>query len=169
VARSLGATEPDSGSPFDEDPEMEATLNLRSGAVLRPVPPESRHHLVIIQPESAVRRVALPVGPLTIGRAPPCALLLEGPEISRAHCRVEVEGNDVSVTDLNSTNGTFIDNKRLSGTEALPHGALLRIGNYVMTCEYQSELSLEDADSTQRKPGFGEVTVLHPRRGGRSA
>jgi len=102
---------------------------------------------------------------LTIGRAPPSALLLEGPEVSRAHCRIDVDGNEVSITDLNSTNGTFIDNKRLSGSAPLSHGALLRIGNYVMTCEYQSEASREDADSTQRRPGFAEITVLRPRRG----
>jgi hypothetical protein len=164
VARKLGAMDEDPESPFAEDPSVEATLNLRSGA-LRPVPPESLHHLVILQPESAVRRVALLPGALTIGRALPAALLLEGPEISRAHCRIDVDGNEVSITDLNSTNGTFIDNKRLSGSAPLSHGALLRIGNYVMTCEYQSEVSREDADSTQRRPGFAEVTMLRPRRG----
>jgi hypothetical protein len=165
VARALGAAEPDTESPFAEDPAIEATLNLRPGSLLRPLPPEVQHHLVILQPESAVRRIALPPGALTIGRAPPCALLLEAPEISRAHCRIDVDGNDVTVTDLKSTNGTFVDNTRLSGSTPLPHGALLRIGNYVMTCEYQSEVRLEAADSTQRRPGFGEVTVLHPRRG----
>ena len=55
-----------------------------------------------------------------------------------------------SVTDLNSTNGTFVDNKRLSGTAPLPHGTLLRIGNYVVTCEYQSVLQAEEADSTRK-------------------
>ena len=119
---------------------VEATLNLRPAEVLRAGGTEPQHHLVILQPESAVRRVALPPGSLTIGRAPPCALLLEGPEVSRAHCRIDVAGDEVSVTDLNSTNGTFVDNKRLTGTAPLPHGALLRIGTYVMTCEYQSDL-----------------------------
>jgi hypothetical protein len=43
---------------------------------------------------------------------------------------------------------------------------LLRIGNYVVTCEYQRELRFEEADSTQRKPGgLAEVTILRPRRG----
>ncbi len=164
VARSLGAMLPDSTPDLADDTMVEATLNLRSAdALLRQAEP--RHHLVILQPESAVRRVALPPGSLTIGRAAPCALLLESPEISRAHCRVDVAGNEVSVTDLNSTNGTFIDNNRLSGTVPLPHGALLRMGNYVLTCEYQSEMDLADADSTQRKNGFGEVTILRPRRG----
>ena len=124
---------------------------------------EPQHHLVILQPESAVRRVALPQGSLTIGRASPSTLLLDAAEVSRAHCRIDVAGDEVSVTDLNSTNGTFVDNKRLSGTAPLPHGTLLRIGNYVMTCEYQSVLQAEEADST-RKASFADVAVLRPRR-----
>src|SRR5262249_4323191 len=144
----------------------EATLNLRSvQAKQRLAGAEPQHHLVILQPESAVRRVALSAGSLTIGRAPPSALLLEGAEGSRAHCRIDVGGDEVSVTDPNSTNGTFVDNARLAGTAPLPHGTLLRVGNYVMTCEYQSVLRADEADSTQRKPSFGGVAVLRSRRG----
>ncbi len=126
---------------------------------------EQQHHLVILQPASAVRRVALPPGSLTVGRAPPSTLLLEAAEVSRAHCRIDVAGDDVSVTDLNSTNGSWPvrRNKRLSGTAPLPHGTLLRIGNYVMTCEYQTVLQAQQADSTQ-KGSFAGVTVLRPRR-----
>lgn len=156
VARSLGADIP-------EDVSADATLNLRSSDMLRELRAEPQHHLAILQPESAVRRIALPEGSLTIGRAPPCGLLLEGPEVSRAHCRIDVAGDEVTVSDLKSTNGTFIDNARISGTVALPHGALLRIGNYVLTCEYQSELR-EEAESTQRRASGAQVTVLRPRR-----
>jgi hypothetical protein len=167
VVRSLAATLPDGGANTSDDASAEATLNLRPGqGAIRQGPAEPQHHLIILQPESAVRRVALPPGALTIGRAPPCALLLEGADVSRAHCRIDVDGDDVTVTDLNSTNGTFVDSKRLSGTAPLPHGTLLRIGTYVMTCEYQSVLRTEEADSTQRKSGgFGGVTILRPRRG----
>jgi hypothetical protein len=165
VARSLAATQPDGGIG-SADLSVEATLNLRSAQALLRQEPEPQHHLVILQPESAVRRIALPAGSLTIGRAPPSALLLEGAEVSRAHCRIDVDGDQVSVTDLNSTNGTLVDNKRLSGTAPLAHGTLLRIGNYVMTCEYQSVLQEQEADSTQRKAsGFGSLAVLRPRRG----
>ena len=157
VARHLAAASP--------EPAPEATLNLRSTQAAQLLASaEPQHHLVILQPESAVSRVALPAGSLTIGRAPPSTLLLDGVEVSRAHCRIDVAGDEVSVTDLNSTNGTFVDNKRLSGTAPLPHGTMLRIGNYVMTCEYQSVLKAEEADSTQ-KGSFGGVTVLRPRRG----
>ena len=130
-----------------DDPSMDATLNLRPAEAMQLLAAEAHHHLVILQPESAVRRVALPPGALTIGRAPPSALLLEGAEVSRTHCRIDVAGDAVSVTDLNSTNGTFLDNNRLSGTAPLPHGSLLRVGNYVVTCEYQSVLRAKEADS----------------------
>jgi FHA domain len=166
VARNLAATQSDSAPDLADDTLIEATLNLRPGqGVMRQAAPEPQHHLVILQPESAVRRVALPPGPLTIGRAPPCALLLEGADVSRVHCRIDVEGDEVSVTDLNSTNGTFVDKKRLAGTAPLPHGTLLRVGTYVMTCEYQSVLQTEAADSTQRRTGSSSVTELRPRRG----
>jgi hypothetical protein len=163
VARSLAATVPQAA---DDGPADEATLNLRPGrGTKQQKEAEPQHHLVILQPESAVRRVALPAGSLTIGRAPPSALLLEAAEVSRTHCRIDVEGDEVSVTDLNSTNGTFVANKRLSDTVKLPHGTLLRVGAYVMTCEYQSVLQSEEADSTQRKASnFGEVTELRSRR-----
>jgi hypothetical protein len=160
VARHLAAASPEP----DEDPVIDATLNLRSVQAMQLLAAEAQHHLVILQPESAVRRVPLPAGSLTIGRAPPSTLLLEGAEVSRTHCRIDVAGDEVSVTDLNSTNGTFVDNKRLSGTAPFNHGSMLRIGNYVVTCEYQSVLQAESADTTQ-KASFGDVAVLRPRRG----
>ncbi len=160
IARSLTAASPEA----PEDMSAEATLNIHSSQAMQLLAAtEPQHHLVVLQPKSAVRRVALPPGSLTVGRAPPSALMLEGVEVSRTHCRIDVDGDAVTVTDLNSTNGTFIDNERLSGTAPLPHGARLQIGNYVLTCEYQSALRAEQADSTQRK-AFGGVTVLRPRR-----
>jgi hypothetical protein len=161
VARSLAATLPDEA---DDEPSVEATLNLRSPKLQAMAQP--RHHLVVLEPESAARRVPLPAGSLTIGRAPPSTLLLAGPEVSRSHCRIDVEGDEVSVTDLNSTNGTFLDNQRLTESAPLPHAALLRVGNYVMTCEYQSALEAEAGENTQRgTKAFGSVTLLRPRRG----
>ena len=163
VARSLAATLP---VDLTDDASGDTTVNLRPGQGMLQATAEPRHHLVILQPESAARRVALPAGAMTIGRSLPSGLLLEGAEVSRAHCRIDVDGDDVSVTDLNSTNGTFVDNERVAETMPLRHGMVLRIGNYVMTCDYQSALHTEDADATQRKPGnFAGVTVLRPRRG----
>ena len=78
------------------------------------------------QPET--RFVVTPVG-LKIGRAAPADIIVSGQGVSRSHCLVEYAAGRLRVTDLNSTNGTFVDNKRVIGSEILGVGSLLRVGN----------------------------------------
>jgi pSer/pThr/pTyr-binding forkhead associated (FHA) protein len=59
---------------------------------------------------------ALPDGThWVIGRAPECSIRLHDPSLttSRYHCAVEVEGPDVSLWDLESRNGTFVNGKNI--------------------------------------------------------
>ena len=72
--------------------------------------------------------VVSPVG-LKIGRSPPADIVLADPRVSRSHCMVELAGEDLKVTDLRSTNGTYIDGERVDGEAMLPIGSLLRVGN----------------------------------------
>jgi hypothetical protein len=74
------------------------------------------------------RFVVTPAG-LRIGRTAPADVIVPGSAVSRAHCLVELSGDVLRVTDLNSTNGTFVDNKRIERSEILPVGAILRVGN----------------------------------------
>ncbi len=48
--------------------------------------------------------------------------------ISRRHAILEVQATTVSVEDLNSTNGTFVDDARLQGKVELSNGKIFRIG-----------------------------------------
>lgn len=66
---------------------------------------------------------------LRVGRTPPCDLIVPGAGVSRAHCLVELAADQLRVTDLNSTNGTFIDNKRIDRSAILEVGSILRVGN----------------------------------------
>ena len=72
--------------------------------------------------------VVSPTG-LKIGRTPPADIVLADPRVSRTHCLVELSGEDLKVTDLKSTNGTYIDGERVEGQGMLPVGSLLRVGN----------------------------------------
>ena len=96
-------------------------------------PPESRPCLLLSGPGDPPPRIELGDEPLILGRAPGAGLMLPSIEVSRAHCRLEAAGSDVLVTDLNSTNGTFIDGVRITGTTALAPGAVLRLGPYRLT------------------------------------
>ncbi len=71
------------------------------------------------------------VGPsgLKIGRTKPADVVVAEPSVSREHCVVELAADKLRVLDLNSTNGTYIDNKRIGQAEILPVGSVLRVGN----------------------------------------
>lgn len=73
------------------------------------------------------RFVVSPIG-LKIGRSPPADIVLADPRVSRSHCTVELAGEELKVTDLDSTNGTYVDGERVEGVAMLPVGGLLRVG-----------------------------------------
>lgn len=83
------------------------------------------------------RFVVTPTG-LKIGRTDPSDLILAHAGVSREHCLVELSGDKLRVTDLNSTNGTFIDNDRIEGSAILAVGSVLRVGNVLLEHEVQT-------------------------------
>ena len=89
------------------------------------------------------------VGPsgLKIGRTKPADIIISEPSVSREHCLVELAANKLRVMDLNSTNGTYIDNKRIGRAEILPVGSVLRVGNVSFEHEVRSRSDLEKGDS----------------------
>jgi hypothetical protein len=121
------------------------TMNVRAGP-----DGSAGHHLRIVRPRAARRHIPIAFVPLTIGRSAPADLVLEGAEISRAHCRIEIIEGRISVTDLNSTNGTYVDGKRIGGTHPLERGAMIEIGPYVI--EYEHHRPAEADDSTRTRP-----------------
>ena len=66
---------------------------------------------------------------LRVGRTAPSDLIVPGAGVSRAHCLIELAADQLRVTDLNSTNGTYIDNKRIDRSAILELGSILRVGN----------------------------------------
>lgn len=74
------------------------------------------------------RFVVSPVG-LKIGRAAPADVILADSRVSRSHCIVELMDDELRVSDLSSTNGTFVDGERIAGSSALPVGSVLKVGN----------------------------------------
>nr|MDQ2754925.1 FHA domain-containing protein [Actinomycetota bacterium] len=70
---------------------------------------------------------------LTVGRAPGCGVSLpEDTFISQLHARVFRRDGDLYVEDLGSTNGTYLNGKRLSAAVALRRGDHLQVGKTVL-------------------------------------
>ncbi len=66
--------------------------------------------------------------PLTIGRDKSVELVLTDPEVSRRHARLETQGGIVFVRDLESSNGTFLNGRRLRSAIETREGDTIDVG-----------------------------------------
>jgi len=72
---------------------------------------------------------ALETAPLTIGRSGKNDLALEGDEFASAqHVRIDPRRDGVWVVDLDSTNGTYVNDNRIDEPHRLGRGDIVRVG-----------------------------------------
>lgn len=101
------------------------------------------HCLLRLDGEVLETRFVVSAAGLKVGRSAPADIIVPGAGVSRAHCMVELAGDEVRVSDLNSTNGTYIDNKRIARTEILDVGSVLRVGNVSFEHEIRTRAEIE--------------------------
>ncbi|MGH3807525.1 MAG: FtsK/SpoIIIE domain-containing protein, partial [Pseudonocardiaceae bacterium] len=115
-----------------------AEAGLHDGVLVRLVgsPPKSVDVVIQDGPVLAVltgidagHRVRLRPGRVVIGRDPGCDVVLDSSSVSVQHCAVEVDQlGRITVEDLCSKNGTWIDDDAVVGLRGLAPGAILRLG-----------------------------------------
>lgn len=71
----------------------------------------------------------------TIGRQENNAIVLDDARLSRQHARIETGPQGLTVTDLNSANGTLVNGRPVTGTVPLNPGDRLQLGDTVMVVE----------------------------------
>jgi pSer/pThr/pTyr-binding forkhead associated (FHA) protein len=67
--------------------------------------------------------------PLTIGRRVECEIVLQDDAVSGRHARIAWDTDTWQVEDLSSTNGTFVNGRRVTRPTRLKSGDALRVGN----------------------------------------
>ena len=69
---------------------------------------------------------------LTVGRAAGCQVTLDDTFVSSLHARVFARDRQLFVEDLGSTNGTYLNRKKVSGPMVMHAGDQIQIGNTVL-------------------------------------
>jgi pSer/pThr/pTyr-binding forkhead associated (FHA) protein len=72
-------------------------------------------------------RVDVNVG-VTIGRSDACDLRLEDTYLSSRHARIANDDGDLSIEDLGSTNGTYVNQELVKGRVHLERGDVVQVG-----------------------------------------
>ena len=71
-------------------------------------------HLIILQGPDADRRIAIKTPRLVLGRSPRCDFVLNDREVSRQHLEICFQNGQIELRDLNSSNGTLVNGKKIS-------------------------------------------------------
>ena len=113
----------------------ERTKVSRAAVPNGPVDDTVVHCLVLEAEGTTPSRHPLADVPLIVGRVVPAAIVLEGSAVSRRHCMIDRAGDQVRVTDLGSTNGTYVDGIRVGEPVFLADGALIQVGPHTLRYE----------------------------------
>jgi len=114
-------------------PESIEQPGASKGRALRPEDGnEEVHCLEIEDGELAEELIVIDSSGVKLGRTAPADVVLTHKSISREHCIIGLASDELLVTDLNSTNGTYIDETRIRRAAILPVGSTLRLGQISM-------------------------------------
>jgi pSer/pThr/pTyr-binding forkhead associated (FHA) protein len=89
-------------------------------------------HLTIVEPPQHRGRSFGLADEVTVGRAAGCQVTLDDNYASQLHARIFRRDGTLYVEDLGSTNGTYLNTRKVSAPMALKRGDRLKIGATVM-------------------------------------
>ncbi|MGH7975680.1 MAG: FHA domain-containing protein [Limisphaerales bacterium] len=116
----------------------------------------------------------------TVGRVEDNTFPIADPSVSSHHCEVHLRGSEVLIRDLNSTNGSFINEAKIT-EQVLKPGQTLRLGQVELKLEAEGAatspaapakkaaamprgVSLSDLESGGRQSGFDTNTAFSKKR-----
>ncbi len=99
-------------------------------------------YAVVITDEGGVRRRLDFTKPeLTVGRVQGNDIVLAKRNVSKQHARLTLEDEQAVVVDLNSTNGTWVNGRKITAAQPLKQGDKIYIADFIITLEVADERS----------------------------
>lgn len=89
-------------------------------------------HVVVVEGDAQKGKTFEIADELTIGRSDKCRIPLEDTYVSQMHARLFGRGERVMVEDLGSTNGTYVNGRRINAPAEVHRGDRIKIGKAVL-------------------------------------
>jgi len=142
------------GDSNSTEPITERTMvaTVAQMATFKPSIESREHYMVVVEGWEVGKRIRLRDKPLKLGRGASCDVVIPDSQVSGQHCELSGKSSqtDASIMDLNSTNGSFVNGKRIQGTVRFRPGALLRIGAQTFRHEYLLPSEVRKAEEMGR-------------------
>src|SRR5262245_17317916 len=102
--------------------------------------------------------------PLLIGRGEDCEIRIQDHSVSRRHARVDPNPDGVTLTDVGSTNGTFVNDVMIRGAVILHDGDYVRVGNCIYRFLVGGNVENEYHEEIYRLTIIDALTQTHNQR-----
>ena len=112
---------------------------IAANGLTRPMPAaESHPHLIVLYPQTAFQQIPLTRGKTVLGRGTEADIRLDDEMISRKHCELAWDGNRMTIRDLDSLNGTFVDGAAITNhPKTINSENRLQIGKMVLKIDFK--------------------------------
>jgi len=88
--------------------------------------------LVVVRSEGQVGTRVTVTDSIVMGRSPEADVLLDDPYASMFHLRLTMDGDTMSLADLGTTNGTYVNGRRATSPVVLNAGDSVQVGKTIM-------------------------------------
>lgn len=155
----------------EESPDPDPATMVKNYTTMRLAPTPEEWALIRYVGSPIGEVILLQPSGMYIGRSSECEICLPELEVSRRHVRIELHPRSdgatlVEVQDLGSTNGTFVNGRRL-GTSSLPivlaEGDVLRVGAHAFKLKRLDELERHYHDTVLTQTTVDSLTGVSNR------
>lgn len=119
-------------------------------------------YLIVFIGRDAGKRFKLEPGRMTVGRSPQADIKISDHRVSRIHCTLEWDDKTITIEDNDSTNGIFVDSRKINRTKILP-GVPIQLGQSVMKIEYKDDAEIQSEENILRQVSVDPLTGLFSR------
>ncbi|MEO8434992.1 MAG: FHA domain-containing protein [Pyrinomonadaceae bacterium] len=154
-----------SAPAFNQITEMaqRQTIVVTAGSA---APPDQNLAATGPQPQLLMLRPFAGKPQLAVGRAHDNEIRLDGLQISNHHARFIHQGGAVTVEDVGSTNGVYLNGERISGQRSIEKKDVIQIGPFVLQADAELGVAVFDTRAKTRIDAIDITKVVANRSGG---
>jgi len=113
--------------------------------------------LQVVRGRTEATSLRLIEGVNSIGRHDDCLIRIRSSQVSRRHCELFENEGRLIVRDLGSSNGTFVNGKRIGAQQVLNPGDVITVGGVTLRIDADTEAAVSNGPTTG---DTAEVEVL---------
>ena len=116
--------------------------------------------LQVVRGRSTSTTLKLTDNVTSLGRHDDCVIRIKSAQVSRRHCELYEVGGQLMLRDLGSSNGTYVNGKRVTGEVSLKHGDEVTVGAVTLRVAKLGKPVSSLPASPESKPKAGDTAIV---------